>query len=323
MNVHEVVEITRGVLKSHPFVHSFSHITQKASQVKKGSLFVALEPSNIDLALSLGAYGILYDQEVQISDAEIAWICVDHLPDAIDKLLYYKLLGAKIEAVCVSEVEFAILSKIVSSTFLLFFEGQKVDLLDLDLRAVTHIVVQDVNLVCFFYHEFSISQAPMPFSILLSGLFSVSICYQGRRYDLKLSSFYTQELSRALQICALLGVVVDLDRLGSIAPMQPFYTNSQLELCAFGQSSQILVLEKEQAQVLKMVAYAQKIAPWQRIQIFTPMPLEVPHILYSDLHTLQQALLDSDYSLAFIVGELDIHALLKPKKSPGSLFSGV
>lgn len=57
MNVDEVLSITRGTLQSNPVVHTFSHITHTIERVKKGALFIALEPSYLDLAIKLGAYG--------------------------------------------------------------------------------------------------------------------------------------------------------------------------------------------------------------------------------------------------------------------------
>ncbi|TSA83220.1 hypothetical protein [Helicobacter mehlei] len=319
MDVHEVVAITRGVLKSRPYVHKFTHTTHKASQVRQGSLFVALDIGGIDLALSLGAYGILYDQEVPISDTEVAWIYVPNLDMAVEKLLYYKLLEAPaIFGVCA--VEFAILQKIAPEE-LLFFEGSKLDLLDFNLSAPC-VILQD-TLQSHLFKPKDIPLEPMPFEVLLPELFSMSICYQRQRYDLKLSSFYVPQLAKALHICTLASIQVHLDRLGVLNFMQPHYTNPQLEPCAFGQSLQILILEKQSEQIVKMARYAHKITPWQQIQIFTPKPLSAPHVLYGDLAHLRQILQITPYTLGFIGGDFAIQQILKPKKSPKGLFDGL
>ncbi len=319
MDVHEVVAITRGVLKSRPYISKFTHTTHVIGQVKQGSLFVALDPQQIDLALSLGAYGILYDQEVSISDSEVAWIYVPNLDMAVEKLLYYKLLEAPaIFGVCM--VEFAILQKIAPEG-LLFFEGSKLDLLDFNLSAPC-VIWQD-SLPAHLFKPKTIPLEPMPFEILLPELFSMSICYQHQRHDLKLSSFYAPQLAKALHICTLAGVIAHLDRLGVLNFMQPFYTNPQLEPCAFGQSAQILILEKQSQSLLQMARYAHQITPWQQIQIFTPKPLSAPHVLYSDLVHLRQILQTTPYTLGFIGGDFEIQQILKPKKPPKGLFDGL
>ncbi|BCZ19831.1 hypothetical protein NHP190012_14730 [Helicobacter sp. NHP19-012] len=136
MDVCEVVAVTKGVLKSEPFVRAFTHTTAKLSSVKKGCLFVAFEPACIEEAVRLGAYGVLFEKQAPISDPEIAWICVENLQEAVFKLLYYKFLDAPLSLYKLSSLEIEIFNKLAKAPGVCAFEGDFLELLNLDLKGI-------------------------------------------------------------------------------------------------------------------------------------------------------------------------------------------
>ncbi|BCD45630.1 hypothetical protein [Helicobacter suis] len=310
MNVDEVLSITRGTLQSNPVVHTFSHITHTIERVKKGALFIALEPSYLDLAIKLGAYGVLTNQK-NPSDLEIAWIYVQNLQDALNRLLYYKFMDSQIPIITLSRIECLLLSRLVPSG-LYFFKGEIVDLLDLDLTTISALIMQE----SFLANSLKLVDT-LPYQILQEQLLASTILYKNRRYHLKLAGLYLPELAKVLQVCQALNIPVELNRLGAFP--KPFYTNKRLEPCA--QYSQILFLEKHK-EMINLAIYAQRKAPWLKQIIFTQEELDMPHILYKTLHELKTLLTSQIYHLAFIIGEVEITDLLyKPYKK--SLFDAL
>ncbi|WP_120951544.1 hypothetical protein [Helicobacter sp. L8] len=312
MHVAEVVEITRGVLKGAPCVHAFSHISTDPKDTR-GGLFVALQPHNIACALENGAYGVLCDQDITISDSEIAWIVVPQVVKALERLLRYHLLGVRL--LCVSRVEFAILSKILHAKSVVFFEGESVALLNLSLLEISCVVAHTSALRGLFGAELELEDFA-PFQILSKSLFSLSVLYQGVRFDLKLPSFYAPQLKRALCACQALGERAQLEHLGML-PLRVFHTNDALEPCAHG--SKVLVGGISPQEMPAWLAYARQCAPWHRMQIFTPTPLKIAHQLYHNADHLRY-LLRAPFTLGFILGDVDIGALLMDKPQQGSLF---
>ncbi|WP_121022246.1 hypothetical protein [Helicobacter vulpis] len=313
MHVAEVVEITRGVLKSAPCVRAFSHVSTDPKNTQ-GGLFIALHPQDIAQALACGAYGVLYDQDMGISDPEIAWIFVPQVAKALERLLRYHLLGVRL--LCVDAVEFAILSRILHAKHVVLFEGESVELLNLSLLEVSCIVAHTPAFKSFFEKELDLEGAP-PFQILLAQLFNLSVLYQGVRFDLKLPSFYAPQLARALLACEALGVCAQLDHLGMLPFMRAFYTNDALEPCAHG--CKVLVGGVLLDHMRALLDHTRTNAPWHHIEIFTPTPLEIAHQLYCDLNHLK-ILLRAPFTLGFVLGGVDIGALLACRPQQGSLF---
>ncbi|WP_233704324.1 hypothetical protein [Helicobacter cynogastricus] len=309
----EVVEITRGVLQSTPYIRAFAHATTNPKRAK-GALFLALQSQDIQAAIENGAYGVLYDQSVEISDAEIAWIYVSNLDQALFRLLRYHLLG--VCALYVSKATFIILSKITENSKVLFFEGAEVELLNLDLDQMGHVIFYNPQLKRYFEQEITLP-THQPFNILLEQLFSLSILYKDQRLDLHLPSFYAPDLAQALLACEMLGLEARLEHLGSVALMRPFYVNDALEPSAQGHKILVGGLEVESLQAL--LEYIHNLAPWHMLQIFSPMPLDTPCHIYKDLDHLK-TLLHQPFSLGLIFGDVHIPHLLTFKHTSKSLF---
>ena len=69
MRLENVIALTHATLLNSPYVSDFSGITYEVKSVKRGSLFVAKESSEIELAIQNGAYGILFDSPMQMCDS--------------------------------------------------------------------------------------------------------------------------------------------------------------------------------------------------------------------------------------------------------------
>ncbi|BCZ17958.1 hypothetical protein NHP190003_12400 [Helicobacter sp. NHP19-003] len=159
-------------------------------------------------------------------------------------------------------------------------------------------------------------QAP-PFTLLQAQLFSLSLCYRGQRHDLKISGLYAAELTRVLNLCESLGLEVHLGHLGTLSAMQPHYINKRLELCAFGQSTRILIHEKHATELPRMLDFVKKTAPHHKLEIFSQEPLALAHTPYTDLQDLQNLLRTKDYTLGLVLGAVSLQELWHKPTSRG------
>jgi ferrochelatase len=92
MRLENILALTKGTLYSNPNVTLFENLVFDVSKVKRGSLFAAYNPSDIQEALANGAYGILFDKPTQMGDSEVAWIKVASIDEALKRLLRFYLL---------------------------------------------------------------------------------------------------------------------------------------------------------------------------------------------------------------------------------------
>ena len=93
MTISSVVDTTRGELLTTPAITRFTTLASTINTIDRGALFFAFEPSDIALAITQGAYGIITDTLIPIIDTEIAWIKVDDLSMALIKLTRFLLVG--------------------------------------------------------------------------------------------------------------------------------------------------------------------------------------------------------------------------------------
>ncbi|GMB90484.1 Ferrochelatase [Helicobacter ailurogastricus] len=318
MDVCEVVAVTRGVLKTEPFVRTFTHATAKLDRVRRGSLFAAFNPSCIEEAVRLGAYGVLFEKSAPISDPEIAWICVENLQEAVNKLLYYKFLDAPLTIFTLTPLELELFSKLAKAPGVCAFEEDTLELLNLDLNNLHTLLLTHTPPKL---NAKKPANTP-PFTLLQAQLFSMALRYKDQRHDLKISGLYTLELARVLNLCEDLGLEANLSHLGTLNSMQPHYTNKRLELCAFGQSERILIHERQVAKLPRMLAFVKKTAPYHKPAIFSQEPLALEHVRYQNLQELQDLLCKKDFSLGFVLGEISLQALWR-KPPLRSLFDSL
>jgi len=95
MLLENLLAVTGGRLLNNPSISRFDSIELDASKVTHKALFIARLQNGIDKALSRGAYGIITDDEdIIITDKEIAWIYVKNIKATLVKLLRLWLLDA-------------------------------------------------------------------------------------------------------------------------------------------------------------------------------------------------------------------------------------
>jgi hypothetical protein len=99
VTLDNLTSLINGQLLSDVTITSFNAITDKASRVQRGDLFVCVDQDNnsVDEALQNGAYGIVFDKITPKLDNETAWIRVEDCFEAHLKLLRFHLMPKNIE----------------------------------------------------------------------------------------------------------------------------------------------------------------------------------------------------------------------------------
>ncbi|MDO7252436.1 hypothetical protein [Helicobacter cappadocius] len=324
MKVNEAVEVINGELASTPSISSFNGVATRIDEVKRGCLFVARNPDEIDGAVALGAYGVVYDKYVQMIDGEIAWIKVSSIYDAMIRLIRYKLLREKIEVFFTSEVEYQIAHQINIDESIGFFDQDLSEFLSFmaknpDIRG---IVIKDKTLLdlALEYVQAIVPQN-YPFDVLVGTLFDVKISYKISQYNLKLPSLFLPELASVIDLFMSNKIAFDLRNFSSISYMQPNFINIRAKLVQYGQTDRVVITEKDIERFKKYTTYIAMHAKWGKLILLLPKGYEgvfdmvAQNEIYKDKTDLDHLLKTQNYNFALVFG-MDNAALIDLLTTP-------
>lgn len=308
MRINEVVEIVYGNLLNQPQISYFENIATQLTQIVRGSLFVAINPSDVNKAIELGAYGILFeDGEIQIIDEECAWIRVDSLQDAITRLIRYRLLVGNISIYYLKNIEFEIAQEISTDPTLYFLKGGFSDFLETTQKQGVQKIITNNPALLEIPLEYTQSILPEsdPFKIISCTLFDSKIYFDSKRYTLSLPSIFLGYLSSVITLFLNEEIYFSLGNFEGISYLKPIFVTSKGLLCPYGQSGRVLLAEKHEAHFKYYSSYIMENAKWAKIASFVPIefvslfPQAIP---YKDIDSLLELLGSHQYNFALILG---------------------
>lgn len=319
MRVNEVVEITKGALLNTPSISSLSRIICDVEQVRQGDLFIALDDSLVAQAVESGAYGIICNANVKVSDDEIAWIVVDDLQECLMRLIRYKLLARNITTIALSSIEDAIAREIVSDDRARFTTTSNV--LKDSLCEVIELLNEEQVAFIFTRNEkilslsFEVAQSHQSkeksFSILSHTLFDTTIFYKSAYYRINLPKLFLNELNAVLSVCENKQIAYAINQFKHITFFKPNFLNAFGKLVEFGQASKVAIAEEDIEQFKKYMAYIANNATWGKfLFLVPPIYLELFNQIaqtfaYESQEELCKYLHNENYNFALVLGISD------------------
>ena len=276
MRLENVIALTNATLLNSPYVSDFSGITYEAKSVKRGSLFIAKENSEIELAILNGAYGILFDSPVQMIDSEIAWIKVDEIPTALLKILRFHLLDKNISAYQCDAITLDLSSQIYTHER---FKALKSDIYN-TFKELWEIAQ---NSVVLFTHSFTCKDifthpqvmpknADVNISIIEQTLFETSFIYDNIYYERQaLSVFFIPYLEILFSLFKREKIDFKIIPFKHLAHFEPVFTNKNFEVKEFGTSDKVLIFESDFEFIESQITFLQNQANWAKIIYILPI----------------------------------------------------
>ncbi len=114
MTIENLVNIIGGTIVNNPKVKKVEAATIYPSKVESGDLFFAIDKESANKAVENGAYAIVYDFDLEITDPEIAYIKVNSIKSATINFLRYVNLQKESKIYLFKDVEVSLLKMIVS-----------------------------------------------------------------------------------------------------------------------------------------------------------------------------------------------------------------
>lgn len=277
MRVNEIVEITKGTLLNTPSIAMFTRIVCSVEHIQRGDIFIALDSKLIAQAIENGAYGVIYekqDEQIAISDEEVAYIMVENMPDCLTRLIRYKLLAKNIALIALNPIEEAIAKNIICDERTRFFDGELQDCVELlNDENIAFIFTCNEQILSLSFHILH-TQKPdkRPFLVLSNTLFDSTILYNSAHYRINLPKLFFNELSIVLTLCERESIAVDLSHFGQIPFFKPNFLNAFGKIIEYGQASKVAIAEDDIEQFKRYMAYIANNATWGKILFLVPQP---------------------------------------------------
>jgi len=276
MRLENVIALTHATLLNSPYVSDFSGITYEVKSVKRGSLFVAKECSEIELAIQNGAYGILFDSPMQMCDSEIAWIKVDDIATALLKILRFHLLDKNISAYKCDAITLDLSSQISTHERFKSLSGDIYhtfkELWEIPQDAV---VLFSHTFACkdiFTHLEEMPKNADANISIIEQTLFETSFIYDDIYYERQaLSVFFIPFLEILLSLFKERKIDFKINSFKHLSHFEPVFTNKNFEVKEFGTSDKVLIFESDFEFIESQITFLQNQANWAKLVYILPI----------------------------------------------------
>ncbi len=320
MRLENFLALTHGKLINEPCVNSFDNTLFEAHRVKRGDLFFAYDISDIETAVQNGAYGIVFDKPTQISDAEIAWIKVDDIDDAIKRLLRFKMIEKEVVVYECNEIILKLALQVITQTSFLVVNGDMKSIFkslwQVEDRA-TLLFCPALNSKDMFANIKTLSKTAIePIEIMEQTLFETSFIYDNIFYERQLiSPFFIPYLEELLHLFKSLKISFRLRKFTPIEHFEAVFTNKNFEIKNFGASDKVLIFEPNTSLVHNEITFLQGNASWANIIFIVPSTIEQPQsgnvFSYKHEREILSILRENRFHFALIVG-VDKSILDKP-----------
>lgn len=275
MRLENVLALTDAKLLNKPSISAFNSISLKLTTLKRGDLFIATDIQDIVEAIRLGAYGIMFDSQVNITDSEIAWIYVQNIEDAISKILRFHLLDKNISMYECDEITIKLSTQI--------YHGNEVVAVERDIYNAFELLWNNnqVSLLLFLdsfeYKKIFTSVKTLPkitsskINIVEKTLFETSFIYDDIFYERKLlSPFFIPYLETVLQLFKNEKLQYNITSFNIQNHFQAIFINHNLEEKEFGTSDKVLIFEPSFQPVLSQIEFLKQQASWAKIIYIIP-----------------------------------------------------
>ena len=98
MKISSIVDIVDGELLNSPSISFINNISSDAKKVKTSDMFIAKNIEDLKIAITNGAYAVIFEKDFEVIDNEVAFIKVKNLELALAKIVRYKLSILQIES---------------------------------------------------------------------------------------------------------------------------------------------------------------------------------------------------------------------------------
>ena len=269
MRLENITALARVALLNDPSVSSFDTLAFSLKEVKRGALYISKDSSDINEAIELGAYGVIFQKPLQIFDGEVAWLKSSDLDDTLKRLLRHYALEKSLRIYSSDSVTVELAKEIITTANFAVIDDAPFDALSklYKLENETVVLLSNESKIIDAFVEVNPLDvtAKESIEVVEKTLFETSFIYNNRFYERQLlSPFFIPYLERLLYF--LRSELIDF-RLRAFKPSKHFqvrFINEHLELKEFGESQKVLIFEPSFEVMREQLLFMQKSSPWAK-----------------------------------------------------------
>jgi len=275
MRLQNLLSLTGATLMSEPAVSQMESIILQPQKIRRGDLFVAYDPAEIEQAVANGAYAVLYEADHPVTDPEIAWLKVDSLDDALVRLLRFHLLEKSLHVVACDDVSLAVAAQMLTDERCYVFNRplREAYYVLWDLPEESWVFVPERRSCADLF----VQVHPLPLhssigvEIAEQTLFETSFVLDGTYYDrMQLSPFFLPFLARLYGFAKSHGLEFRVGGMQGSPHFVPVFVNNDLRVKTFGQGGKVLIFEPDLSLLLDEIDFIRAEAKWAKIIYLIP-----------------------------------------------------
>lgn len=313
LGLDNLISLIRAELRNTPFISSFEHIKYEAKRVQRGDLFIALNPFEIKNAIANGAYGIIHEGNIVISDDEIAWLKVDNIKDALLRLLRFHLMQKSLKVYSVDDITLELFHSIAATKVVILEDSIEDNLKTLFSLDDESVVIYQINSLYedLFTTTKSVYELENSYSVKVeeSTLFETSFIYKEHLYErISLSKLLLPNIQKMFNILEDASIEFKVKPFMQ-SHFSPIFINKHFKAVEFGQSSKVLICENDLKLFVEAISFLKENAPWAKSLFFIDKEnvLKIEAIkeitVYTNENDLVKKLKESDFDFALLFNQ--------------------
>ena len=327
MTIENLVNIIGGELVNSPKITKIESATIYPSKVDSGDLYFACDLQSIQKAVDNGAYAIVFEGDVEITDPEIAYIKVESIKSATVNFLRYVVLQKESKIFYFKDIEISLLKSIVSRRSSIYsiltndWQKSFEAVLNSDYEIYITSSKELANSISpnFLELEESVNGYIISDTLLRTTFKIEKYVYQ----NAELTPIFFENLKKVVKFCQKNEADYDINRLKYTKEFKPFYVEKNLTPANKGTTEQVLIFVNDLKTVDLAIEYLRKQSKWIKSIALTPPKNKLETIekpfWYNNTEEAKQILKQEHYNFAFCY-RLAPEEILNRDSYEGSLF---
>lgn len=309
MKISSIIDIIDGEKLNSPSISFIYTFKTNASKIKEGDLFFAKDKDQIQLAINNGAFAIIVDTTITITDYEIAWIKVEDIDEAMIKLVRFKLSNYDLKVYTCDLITFdyiktlknshqtnkKLISHNIESSLKILEEINNEDTLIFNNSELMHKLYPKNSTLNFEKLEVN--------NVVEHTIFETSFTYN----DIYFSKIRVPQLYLKNFICAynFLNDELDLAKLKNSSLLKPIFIDKHINQLEYGKSNKFIIVQEDLKLIEKEITYLKSKYKYAKALFITNTYINnffaKQHII-EDVKEVKEFLKTQEFNAAYIIG---------------------
>lgn len=234
MNIINLAALIKGKILNSPLISAIEGFCFDINKLKLKDAFISNNKFEIEIAIKNGAYAIIFEENLEILNDEIAYIKVEKIEFAIKRLIEFYANFKTFYLV--DRIKFEILKTLNHKSLKIINSNPKEFLLDL-LENDKFISNEDL-----FNLDYKKISDTTKNSFIRTSLFISEIFYHQKHYNLEFSKIFLPNLYEILDEFKL---EFKISNLKDFRHFEPIFINNLFEIAPFGTTERVVIIESD------------------------------------------------------------------------------